>query len=381
MPSWLSSFAPRRFEDLAAPESVQQVLLQASLTANPPHLLLSGPGGIGKTAAWRLVARQVLGPGWRSTTHVLNARDLARSSGAMATFETFLRPEGRDSGDTLAGRTSLEAFDATLFDVQGDDVAPAGRESVGQGGRQPVSRLIVIEDADHLGPKRQPFLRRMMESGSGSSRFIFTARVPSRLIDAIRSRVQHVRMPAVERQVIEARLSHAFASSGFGQAPVVPDIAHVVQGDLRKALLIGEVLARRGLHHERNALGQLLEETEVVEMRLVVEEALRGRLFDWRWEQQGRKNVRLLYGAMGHLDRLMTAHHLESEQVLEHVHRHLVAGRLHLPPAVLRDLLEAVAEADAGLRRASTGRIHLETMLHRFAEVGREAGLAPAQAS
>ncbi|MEE3090011.1 MAG: hypothetical protein VX306_01960, partial [Candidatus Thermoplasmatota archaeon] len=163
MTSWLRAYAPRRFDELATTDAVRNLLAQASLTANPPHLLLSGPSGVGKTAAWRLVARQVLGPGWRSTTHVLNARDLARKSGAMATFESFLRPEGRGSSDTLAGRTSLEAFDVALFDQREDDAPPAGEESVGREGRQAVSRLIVIEDADHLGPKRQPYLRRMME--------------------------------------------------------------------------------------------------------------------------------------------------------------------------------------------------------------------------
>ncbi|MGB1463070.1 MAG: hypothetical protein ACPG8Q_06010, partial [Candidatus Poseidoniaceae archaeon] len=107
-------------------------------------------------------------------------------------------------------------------------------------------------------------------------------------------------------------------------------------------------------------------------------EALRGRLHDWRWEKQGAKNTRVLYGAMGHLDRLMAAHHLEGDQVIEHVHQHLVEGRFHLPPAVLADLLDVVAKTDADLRRSSTARIHLEAMLHRFAEVGQRAGLAPA---
>ncbi|MEC8742323.1 MAG: hypothetical protein VXX95_04680, partial [Candidatus Thermoplasmatota archaeon] len=124
MTSWLRAYAPRRFDELATTDAVRNLLAQASLTANPPHLLLSGPSGVGKTAAWRLVARQVLGPGWRSTTHVLNARDLARKSGAMATFESFLRPEGRGSSDTLAGRTSLEAFDVALFDQREDDAPP-----------------------------------------------------------------------------------------------------------------------------------------------------------------------------------------------------------------------------------------------------------------
>jgi DNA polymerase III delta prime subunit len=159
---------------------------------------------------------------------------------------------------------------------------------------------------------------------------------------------------------------------------MLEDIAHVVAGDLRRALFITELLVRRGLHTDRNALGLLLQETEVVEMRMVIEEALRGRLHDWRWEKQGAKNTRVLYGAMGHLDRLMATHHLEGDQVIEHIHQHLVEGRFHLPSTVLADLLDVVAQTDADLRRASTARIHLEAMLHRFAEVGRGAGLAPA---
>ena len=65
-----------------------------------------------KNCAWRLVARQMLGPSWESTTHVLQARDLAKTAGAMKKFEEFLRPEGTSSSDTLAGRSSLDSFDA-----------------------------------------------------------------------------------------------------------------------------------------------------------------------------------------------------------------------------------------------------------------------------
>ena len=109
MPSWLESFSPKTFDGLAMPKRIRGALSSSSVTADPPHLLLTGPAGVGKTAAWKLVARQILGPGWKSTTHVLQCRDLARQSGAMAKFEDFLRPGG--STDTLAGRTSLDAFD------------------------------------------------------------------------------------------------------------------------------------------------------------------------------------------------------------------------------------------------------------------------------
>ena len=103
MASWLVTEAPSRFEELAVPEAVKQTLLSTSTSIDPPHLMITGPAGVGKTACWRLFARQILGPGWKSTTHILQARDLVRQRGAMATFEEFLRPSGSEK-DTLAGR-------------------------------------------------------------------------------------------------------------------------------------------------------------------------------------------------------------------------------------------------------------------------------------
>jgi len=231
MPSWLETHAPRRFDDLAAPEQVRRTLTTISLSGSPPHLLITGPAGVGKTAAWRLVARQVLGPGWKATAHVLQARDLSGTSGAMGTFEKFLRPFGRGSSDTLAGRTSLEAFDREMWQSSdADDPPPAGVELAPlETGVVPVSRLIVIEDADHLGPKRQPYLRRMMESEAATSRFIFTARAPSRIIDALRSRTQHIRIPAVETDRLDSILKQAAAKEGIKPAAgLIGDVGFVI---------------------------------------------------------------------------------------------------------------------------------------------------------
>ena len=105
----------------------------------------------------------MLGPGWKSTTHILQARDLMRTRGAMAKFEEFLRPTGAGSTDTLAGRMSLDAYDRGIISASEGDMASAGEELEIEPGRIPVSRLLVIEDADHLGGIRQAYLRRMMK--------------------------------------------------------------------------------------------------------------------------------------------------------------------------------------------------------------------------
>ena len=125
MASWLDSEAPTKFDDLAVPDDVRQTLVSTSTSTDTPHLLITGPAGVGKTTCWRLFARQLLGPGWQSTTHVLQARDLLKKRGAMASFEEFLRPSGQNS-DTLAGRTSLDAFDRGISLPSPGEDAPAG---------------------------------------------------------------------------------------------------------------------------------------------------------------------------------------------------------------------------------------------------------------
>ena len=55
MASWLESYAPRRFDELAMDGSISSNFERVSIQANPPHLIIAGPAGVGKTAAWRLV--------------------------------------------------------------------------------------------------------------------------------------------------------------------------------------------------------------------------------------------------------------------------------------------------------------------------------------
>ena len=87
------------------------------------------------------MARQILGPSWKSTTHVLQARDLAKSAGAMKKFE-FFAPRGTSSSDTLAGRSSLDSFDANLTQAAVGDAPPAGKENreLNTSGEETMSR-------------------------------------------------------------------------------------------------------------------------------------------------------------------------------------------------------------------------------------------------
>jgi len=293
----------------------------------------------------------------------------------MQRFESFLRPEGNDSKDTLTGRLSLDAFDRSMIESGADDPPPAGHEATIEG-RAPIARLIVIEDADHLGPIRQPYLRRMMEIEGTASRFVLTSRSPSRIIDALRSRTRSIRLPAVDDATIATRLREITTAEGLDvDDEVIGDVVHVSDGNLRRSIFTLQMLALRGLTSDRGAVHRLVSAATLQSGRQMLELALRGRVIEWRWEsERGRKQKRLI-GALGEVDRMMLDHALDGRDIMLQLHRILTTGRLPLPDALRTEVLDALARCDARLDKSLRERIQIERFLHEVAAAGARSGL------
>ena len=376
MASWLSQHSPRTFAELSIPQNLRQALTSASLSPNPPNLLITGPAGVGKTASWKLVARQMLGPGWKSTTHILQCRDLARSSGAMAKFENFLRPGGTTSSDTLAGRMSLDAFDRGIMQAKESDLPPAGREIDISEGQVPVSRVIVLEDADHLGHIRQAYLRRMMETVGNASRFILVARAPSRIIDALRSRTQMIRIPSTSTEQLVSTLNSICDKENVEKNEgVIGDIVYVCKGNLRKSIFTLEMLDSRNLSSDRSAVHKLIQATTLQAGRHLLELALRGKVVEWKWEKRNGRNKKILSGAIAEIDKLMNEYGLDSEDVISQIHEVVIGRRISITDELRCEILDALADCDKNLQNSMHARIPLEQFLHRVAKAGRSHGL------
>ena len=212
-----------------------------------------------------------------------------------------------------------------------------------------------------------------MEATSQTSRFIFTSQTPSRLIDALRSRTQHIRFTGVSKKQIESRLSELCAAEGVEPVRgILGDIAHISEGNLRKAIFTTEVLALRQLLGERGNLHRLLTMISTNEVQRMIEAALRGQVVEWRWEKDGYKNTRKLKGALGIYDEIISQQSLEADDVVQQVHQVLTGGRLNLPEDQLTIALGALSDCDVRLRRSSQGRIQVEQMLHEFAAIQQQ---------
>ena len=218
-----------------------------------------------------------------------------------------------------------------------------------------------------------------MEVSSGSARFIFTAHTPSRIIEALRSRTQHIRLPKIPRSEIERRLLEIVEQENLSPVRgIIGDISHVSSGNIRKAIFITELLALRELLGDRKNLQNLLASTSLREVQHVLEEALRNRVHDWRWEKEGNKNKRVLKGAMGLLDQVMAENSLEAEDIVVNFHHVLTEGRFHLGEDVLAEILLALSACDVALHRSMQGRIELEQFLFQVAEIGQRMNVAKA---
>ena len=152
---------------------------------------------------------------------------------------------------------------------------------------------------------------------------------------------------------------------------ILGDISHVANGNLRRAVFLLELLSRQNKINDRSNLQKVVAATTLLGIQHVLEEALRGRVHDWKWEKQGGRNKRVLKGALGALDQLMNEHALEAEDVVHHIHRLLTTGRLLLEETMLCELLEALSDCDVKLQKSMHGRVQLEEFLHRVKEISQ----------
>lgn len=160
---WIEKYRPDNFDDIKGQVDIVKRVKAFVEKKNMPHLMFSGPAGVGKTSLALVVAKQLFGPEWRQNFLELNASD--------------------ERGIDIV-RNKVKDFART--------------KSIGD----VPFKIIYLDECDALTKEAQQALRRTMENYTSTTRFILSCNYSSKIIDPIQSRCAVFKFRPVEKDHI-----------------------------------------------------------------------------------------------------------------------------------------------------------------------------------
>jgi len=160
---WTEKYRPRDFSDIKGQEDIVKRVKAFVEQKNMPHVLFSGPAGVGKTTLALVVARQMYGDDWKQNFLELNASDERGIDVVRNKVKDFART--RAIGDS-------------------------------------PFKIIYLDECDALTREAQQALRRTMENYTQTTRFILSCNYSSKIIDPIQSRCAVFRFNLLDKEHI-----------------------------------------------------------------------------------------------------------------------------------------------------------------------------------
>lgn len=193
---WAEKYRPSSFSDICGQEEIIKRLHAFVSHRNIPHLLFSGPPGVGKTSTALVIAKQMYGENWRQNIIELNASD--------------------ERGIDVI-RTKVKDFART--------------RALGE----IPFKICILDESDSLTREAQQALRRTMENYTATCRFILLANYSSKIIEPIQSRCAIFRFkPLPEQEIIKIVDRVAAAEKLSIDAKARKALVEVSEGDCRK---------------------------------------------------------------------------------------------------------------------------------------------------
>jgi len=302
---WIEKYRPQRLTDIHGQEEIVERLQSYIEQDDVPHLLFSGPAGVGKTTASTAIAREIYGEDWRGN---------------------FLE---------------LNASDQRGIDVVRDRIKGFARSSFGG-----EFRIVFLDEADSLTSDAQAALRRTMEQFSDNTRFILSCNYSSKIIDPIQSRCAVFRFSplsdeAVAEQVREIAAAEEIEITDDG----VDALVYAAAGDMRRAINSLQAAA---------TTGEVVDEEAVYAITATARpEAIEGMITDALDGDFTR--------ARATLDSLLTETGMAGGDVIDQIHRSVWEFGLSEREAVR--LMERVGEADYRIAEGANEQVQLEALL------------------
>lgn len=313
---WTEKYRPKTLKEVVNLKKIITSLnafLKSSATM--PHLLFVGKAGTGKTSIALCIARQILGPNWRSYTLELNASD--------------------ERGIRMV-RERVKSF---------------SRHSRGALGNIPYS-IIILDECDQMTASAQTALRRIMETSSRVSRFILIANYSSKIIEPIQSRCAVFRFAAVRKEDMVKHLQTIAEKENLKViGNTIETIVEFAEGDLRRAINILQTSVRyeKGMMVNEKTVLHVVGQVHPKQIQIMINKALNGKFIEAR-EMLGE---------------LMASYGLSGVDIIRQIHRELYKISF-LSSEEKAELANIVGEYDFRLTEGANEDIQLSALLAQF---------------
>lgn len=307
---WTEKYRPKTLEDVIGHEQIVRRLKSYVKSGNLPHLLFSGPPGVGKTACAVAIAKELFGDTWQNNFIELNASD--------------------ERGIDVV-RNNIKNFART---------APLGEARF---------KIIFLDEADALTSDAQSALRRTMERFTATCRFIISCNYSSKIIEPIQSRCAVYRFGPLSADDIKDGISRIAWKEDLKVTKDGMDaLIYVAKGDMRRAI---------------NALQSASVVTKTVTAEVIYQTTSTAR------PQEIEDMLKLALDgqfmeARNRLDDLLVTYGLSGSDIIDQIYRSMFD--LGLSDEILVALVDRIGEADFRLTEGANERIQIEALLAHF---------------